>query len=130
LEARSFVGGIRVRGVNTTGSSVTATYNLSVIASPETGIIPAQGTFPALDNPIAFDSRDDHRKIVITRAFRAGDGFDFTSNWQKIVFRGDEDILAQTKRVKVFIVLDNGYMFDSSTHYGRSQITIAGGEVI
>lgn len=133
LEARSYEGGILVRGVNTTGSNVTADYNLSVIASPETGIVPSKGIFSTFDNPIAFDSRDNHRKILLTRAYDSStdleESFD-SPLWQKIVFRGDNAILSETNRVKVFIVLADGYMYDVSAHYGRSQVSIADNEVI
>lgn len=130
LEARSYVGGILVRGVNTTGSSVVANYNLSVIASPETGIIPAQGTFPSLDNPFAFDSRDDTRKIVFTRSFgdNAEDslstGVDSSGrHFHTLTFGGDEQTLAETKRIKIFYVAyDTGLMYDLSASYIGSGI--------
>src|SRR5690606_3670556 len=133
LEARSFVGGIRVRGINTTGSSVTANYNLSVIASPETGIIPASGTFPAMENPIAFDSRDDTRKVLLTRAFDStlyGDVMTWANPSTKIVFRSVASILSMTKRIKVYVVGTDNIMYEASTNYGMTQISTAGGEVI
>lgn len=125
LEARSYVGGIRVRGVNTTGSSVTAHYNLSVIASPETGIIPAQGTFPSQDNPIAFDSRDDTRKIVLTRLFgtNMGDAYTVSTNFYVFRFQGDGEILSSSKRVKVYTIYD-GIMYDLATTYANSGVVV------
>lgn len=131
LEARSYVGGIRVRGVNTTGSNVTAHYNLSVIASPETTVIPSSGTFPALENPIAFDSRENHRKIIKTRTWPQGtDAISVNGTFLKVVLKGDDSILASTQRVKVFVILSDGFMYDMSTTYGRTMVSLAGGEVI
>lgn len=132
LEARSFIGGIRIRGINTTPSSVTANYNLSVIASPETGIIPASGTFPAMDNPIAFDSRDDTRKILLTRAFDGalGDTWQLSNPQTKILFRGVSSLLLQSRRIKVYVIGSDNIMYDASTNYGMTETSIAGGEVI
>src|SRR5690606_27914418 len=114
--------------------SVTANYNLAVIASPETGIIPAVGTFPAMDNPFAFDSRDDTRKIILTRRFGTNPGDTITigvgvNYFYVLRFAGDESILATSKRVKVYTIYD-GIMYDLSTTYINSGVIVTNSGVV
>lgn len=126
LEARSYVGGIRILGQNSTGSPVTATYNISVIASPETGIVPTTGTFAPLVTKQMFDSRENHQKIGIDRKW--GDDPKDTYLTETSSLHGphgvtyyylhyDESLFSTAPIFRLFFVFTDGYMYEASVAY-------------